>query len=108
MVVFACKRKLIKSRLTDGLKIVTFCLALDRPENQLARSRRLKTSRIKVTEACQSLIGTFSTLRRCVIFGRMLHRRFYGAPGWACQRHKTIMISKRFSDEPSAPGVSPS
>ena len=40
MVVFACKRKLIKIRLTDGLKIVTFYLALDRPENQLARSRR--------------------------------------------------------------------
>ena len=38
MVVFACKRKLIKSRLTDGLKIVTFYLALNRPENQLARS----------------------------------------------------------------------
>ena len=29
--------------------------------------------RIKVTDACQSLIGTFSTLRRCVVFGRMLH-----------------------------------
>ena len=28
--------------------------------------------RIKVTDACQSLIGTFSTLRRCVVFGRML------------------------------------
>ena len=40
LVVFACKRKLIKSRLTDGLKIVTFYLALNRPENQLARSRR--------------------------------------------------------------------
>ena len=36
MVVFACKRKLIKSRLTDGLKMVTFYFALDRPENQLA------------------------------------------------------------------------
>ena len=107
MVVFACKRKLIKSRLTDGLKMVTFYFALDRPENQLARSRRRKASRIRVTDACQSLIGTFSTLRRCVVFGRMLHRRFDGAPGWACQRHKTIRISKRFSDEPSAPGVSP-
>ena len=32
----------------------------------------MKTSRIKVTDACQSLIGTFSTLRRCVVFGRML------------------------------------
>ena len=31
-----------------------------------------KKSRIKVTDACQSLIGTFSTLRRCVVFGRML------------------------------------
>ena len=31
MVVFACKRKLIKSRLADGLKIVTFYLALNRP-----------------------------------------------------------------------------
>ena len=80
MVVFACKRKLIKSRLTDGLKMVTFYFALNRPENQLARSRRRKTSRIKVTDACQLLIGTFSTLRRCVVFGR----RFYGAPGWAC------------------------
>ena len=38
MVVFLCKRKLIKSRLTDGLKIVTFNLALNRPENQLAMS----------------------------------------------------------------------
>ena len=35
-------------------------------------------SRIKVTDACQSLIGTFSTLRHCVVFGRMLHRRFSG------------------------------
>ena len=40
VVVFAYKRKLIKSRLTDGLKMVTFYLALDRPESQLARSRR--------------------------------------------------------------------
>ena len=40
MVVFACKLKLNESRLTDGLKIVTFHLALDRPENQLDRSRR--------------------------------------------------------------------
>ena len=24
------------------------------------------------TDGCQSLIGTFSTLRRCVVFGRML------------------------------------
>ena len=84
MVVFAFKRKLIKSRLIDGLKIVTFYLALNRPENQLARSRRRKASRIKVIDACQSLIETFSTLRRCVVFGRMLYRRFYGAPGWAC------------------------
>ena len=72
MVVFACKRKLINSRFTDGLKIVTFYLAQNRPENQLARSRRQKTSRNKVTDACQSLIGTFSTLRRCVVLGRML------------------------------------
>ena len=36
MVVFACRRKLIKISLTDGLKVVTFYLALDRPENQLA------------------------------------------------------------------------
>ena len=35
MVVFACKRKLIKSRLTDGLKMVTFYFALDKLENQL-------------------------------------------------------------------------
>ena len=97
--------KAFKSRLTDGLKIVTFYVALDRPENQLARSRRKKTSKIRVTDAGQSLIVTFSTLRNFVVFGRMLNRRFYGASGWACQRHKTIMISKRFSDEPSAPGV---
>ena len=32
MVVFACKRKLIKSRLSDGLKMLTFRLALNRPE----------------------------------------------------------------------------
>ena len=76
MIVFACKRKLIKSRLTDGLKIVTFYLALNRPENQLERSRRCKTSRSKVTDACQLLIGAFSSLRRCVVFGRMLHRSF--------------------------------
>ena len=42
MVVFACKRKLIKNRLTDGLKIVNFYLALDRTKNQLARLRRVK------------------------------------------------------------------
>ena len=84
MVVFTCKRKLIKSRLTDGLKIVTFYLAGNRPENQLARPRRQKTSRMKVTDAHQSLIGTFFTLLRCVVFGRMLQRGFYGAPGWAC------------------------
>ena len=27
VVIFACKRKLIKGRLTDGLKMVTFYLA---------------------------------------------------------------------------------
>ena len=38
MVVFACKRKLIKSRLTDDLKMVIFYLALDRPKiNWLGR-----------------------------------------------------------------------
>ena len=33
MVIFACKRKRIKSRLTDGLKKLTFYLALNRPES---------------------------------------------------------------------------
>ena len=27
---------------------------------------------MKVTDACQSLIGFFSTLPRCVVFGRLL------------------------------------
>ena len=31
---------------------------------------------MKVTDAHQSLIGTFSTLRRCVVFGRLLHKFF--------------------------------
>ena len=82
MVIFACKRKLIKSRLADGLKMVTFYLAHNRPEKHLTRTRRLKMS--KVTEVSQSSTGTFSTLRHCVMFERMVHRRFYGAPGWAC------------------------
>ena len=30
-------------------------------------------SRIKVTDACHSSIGTFFTFRHCVVFGRMLH-----------------------------------
>ena len=47
MVEFACKRKLIKSRLTDGLKIVTFYIARDRPDNQLARSRPEKRVKFK-------------------------------------------------------------
>ena len=34
MVVFACKRKLIKSRLTDDLKIVTFYSALSRQDGE--------------------------------------------------------------------------
>ena len=84
MVVIALKRKLIESRLTDGLKVVFFYLALNGPENQLARSRRRNTSKMKVTDTCQSLIYTFSMLRHCVVFGRMLPRRFYGTPGWAC------------------------
>ena len=50
MVVFACNRKLIKNCLADCLKIVTFYLAQNRPEKQLARSRRLKTRRINVTD----------------------------------------------------------
>ena len=40
MVVFEFEPKLNKSRLIDGLKILTFYLALNRPENQLARARR--------------------------------------------------------------------
>ena len=44
MVVFAWKRKLKKSRLTDGVKIVTFYLALDRPENQVATLEVLRFS----------------------------------------------------------------
>ena len=47
----------------DGLKMVTFYLALNRPENELAMSRLLKTSRIKVTDVSQSPIGIFCTLR---------------------------------------------
>ena len=72
MVNFACKRKLIKKCLADGLKMVTYHLALNRPENQLARSRRLKTSRIQVADVSQSSIGTLSTLRHCLMSGRML------------------------------------
>ena len=49
----SCNRKLIKSRLADGLKMVTFYLTLNRPEKQLARSRRLKTSSIEVTGVSQ-------------------------------------------------------
>ena len=79
IVTFACKRKLIENCLAVGLKIVTTYLDLNRAEKQLAWSRRLKTSRIEVTS-----IGTFSTLRQCAISARKLHRRFYGAPGWAC------------------------
>ena len=59
MVILASNRKLIKSILAYGLKLVTFYLALNRPENQLARSRRLKTSRNKVTDVSQSSIGNF-------------------------------------------------
>ena len=32
VVIFTCKRKLIKNRLVDGLKVVTFYLALNRQE----------------------------------------------------------------------------
>ena len=42
MVVFACKRKLIKIRLTDGLKIVTFYLALNRPEKKTVKVDTVK------------------------------------------------------------------
>ena len=42
MVISACKRKLIISRLADGLKMVLKYLAPNGPEKQLARSRRLK------------------------------------------------------------------
>ena len=42
MIIFACERELIGSRLTDGLKLVTFYLALNTPENQLAKFRRGK------------------------------------------------------------------
>ena len=72
MVIFACKRKLIEVRLADCLQMVTRYLALNRPEKHLARSRRLKKSRIKVTDVSQSSIGTFSKLRHCVMSGRML------------------------------------
>ena len=65
---FACKQKLIKSRLTEGLKMVTSYLALNRPE-KLARSRRLKTSRTQLTDVSQSSLGVFSMLRHCVIMG---------------------------------------
>ena len=56
--------------------MVTFYLALNRPENLFPRSRRWKTSRIRVADASQSSIGAFSTLRHFVVFGRMLYRRF--------------------------------
>ena len=72
MVVFACRRKLIKSRLADGLKTVAFYLALNRPEEYLARSRPLKTRIIKKNDVSQSSVSTFSTLRHCVMYGRML------------------------------------
>ena len=72
MVIFKTKRKLIEKRLTYGLKFVTFCLALNIPENYLARARLSKKSRVKVTDVCQSSNGTFSTLRHCVMPGRML------------------------------------
>ena len=38
----------------------------------MARPRRLKTSRTKVTDVSQSSIGTFSTFRHCVSSGRVL------------------------------------
>ena len=36
MFLFVCKRKLIKSHLNEGEKMVLFNLALGRPENLLA------------------------------------------------------------------------
>ena len=69
---FACKRKLIKIRLADGLKVITQYLALSRPEKQLSMSTQLKMSRIKVTDVNQLPIGTCSTSRRCVMSVRML------------------------------------
>ena len=75
MDISASKGKLIKSRLADGLKMVTKYLAPNGPVKQLARSRRSKTSKIKVTDFSQSSLGTFSTLRHCVMSGRMLHTK---------------------------------
>ena len=46
VVILTCERKLIKSRLADGLKVVTFYLSLISPEKLLAKSRGLKTSRV--------------------------------------------------------------
>ena len=71
MVVFACKRKLIKSRLVDGLKLVTKYLPLNRPEKQLSRSSQSKTSSFMVIDVSQSSIDTFSTLCHCVMSGRV-------------------------------------
>ena len=45
MAVFACKRKLIKSRLADGLKILLFYLALNRPNFDRKKN---KTFSIKI------------------------------------------------------------
>ena len=51
-----------------------------------------------VADACLSSLGAFSLLRHYVVFGRMLHRRFFGAPGWACLRqdhHDQQMFQRR-------------
>ena len=53
--------------MADGLKMVIYYLAPNRPEKQLAKSRRFKTSRIKVTDVRQSSIGNVSMLRYCVM-----------------------------------------
>ena len=42
MVVFACKRKLIISRLTDGLKIVNFYLALKQTRKSTGKVEMVK------------------------------------------------------------------
>ena len=56
--IFACKRKLIKSRLADGLKTVTYYLALNTPDKSLGRSRGLEMGTVKVTDGSQTSIGT--------------------------------------------------
>ena len=69
----------MKSRLADGLKMVTFYLAINRPEKQLASSRRLKICKIEVTDVSKLSKGTFFTLHNCVINERMLRQVVFKA-----------------------------